>query len=317
MAGRNGREATINLRQLSYFRKLVETGNMTSAAQALNVAQPALSTQIRHLEEELGVELIQRHSRGVTPTKAGELLHKHAETILANVEQATAELQAFNASRQNHLRLGTCPSMVMMLGPDLLIDMHQTMPDLTISLMEERSVDLLSALDRGQVDVALLYEVEASPDLVREAVIEEDLLLVSAPSSRPRDVTVSFAEALRSELALGGERSVLRQIIEAEARRLSLELRLGYEIHSLSSMKALVARGAASTIMPYSLAAEELDNGMLAGWRIDRPALTRTLYMVRNRRPVPILGDPRVRAHLDTLVGTYLSKVGSWARRLG
>ena len=290
---------------------------MTSAAQALNVAQPALSSQIRHLETELGVELIVRHSRGVNPTKAGELLYRHAEKILASVDQAARELQAFNSVHQRHLRLGTCPSMVMVLGPDLLIDTRQKMPDLTISLMEERSIDLLNAIDHEQLDVALLYDVESGPDLKREALIEEDLLLVTAPSSRPPDQTVSFAEALRCDLALGGERSVLRQIIESEARRLSLELRISYEIHSVSSMKALVARGAAATIMPFSLAAEELASGKLAGWRIDRPALTRTLYAVRNRNPAPILGDERVIAHINGLLDAYLSIVGAWARRLG
>ena len=289
---------------------------MTAAAHSLNLAQPALSTQIRNLEEDLGVELIIRHSRGVTPTEAGKLLHQHAERILASVEQATHEVRALKTPRQTQLRLGTCPSMVLVLGPDMLIGMREKAPEFSLGLMEERSVDLLDALEQGQVDLALLYNVDERPDLKREAVIEEDLLLVTSPSQQPAGETVSFAEVLRHDLALGGVRSVLRQLVETQASRLSLELRLTYEIHSVASMKSLVARGAAATIMPFSLAAKELRNGTLAGRRIDRPFLTRTMYVVTQRAPAPFLDDPRVVGHIRTLLDTYVAETQPWTRRL-
>src|SRR5262245_36368764 len=93
-------EGGINFRQLTYFRKVVDLGNMTAAAEMLNVAQPALGSQIRQLEGELGVELLVRHSRGITPTPAGELLYNHARHILDDVDQAAREVRALSAAKQ-------------------------------------------------------------------------------------------------------------------------------------------------------------------------------------------------------------------------
>lgn len=309
-------EGVINFRQLHYFRKVIEAGNITAAAQVLNLAQPALGAQIRQLENELGVELIVRHSRGVSPTPAGKLLYRHAQRILDGVEQARHEVSALKANKQSQLRLGVSPSMVMVMGPDLLMDASRDLPDITISLEEERSPVLLDALENGQLDIAFLYNIEERPGLERRALLEEDFLLFTAPSKVSDEDTVGFAEALRHDLVIGGERSGVRQIVEAEAQRLSLDVRLAYEVHSVSSMKTMVARGTASTIMPYSLLANELRSGVLAGRRIVRPQLTRTLYIVRQRAHSPLLDDERVKAHMERVIDTYIKAMAPWGRPL-
>ena len=84
----------MNLRQLKYFVEVVEAGNMTRAAEQLHVAQTALGMQIRQLEEDLGVALLVRHSRGVEPTKAGSLLHTRAVSILKEVEETRKDVRA-------------------------------------------------------------------------------------------------------------------------------------------------------------------------------------------------------------------------------
>jgi LysR family nitrogen assimilation transcriptional regulator len=282
----------------------------------LNLAQPALGAQIRQLEKELDVELIVRHSRGVSPTPAGKLLYRHAQRILDGVEQARYEVSALKANKQLQLRLGVSPSMVLVMGPDLLMDAAREMPDITISLEEERSPVLLDALESGQLDLAFLYNVEDRPELERRALLEEDFLLFTAPSEAPAEDTVGFAEALRHDLVIGGKRSGVRNIVEAEAQRLSLEVRLAYEVHSVSSMKTMVARGAASTIMPYSLLANELRTGVLAGRRIVRPQLTRTLYIVRRRAHSPLLDDERVKAHMEKVIETYIKAMAPGGRPL-
>ncbi len=311
-----GTEAVINFRQLHYFRKVVEAGNITAAAEMLNLAQPALGAQIRQLEKELGVELIVRHSRGVSPTPAGKLLYRHAQRILDSVELAKQEVSALKSSKQFQLRLGVSPSMVLVMGPDLLMDAAREMPDIMISLEEERSPVLLDALENGQLDIAFLYNVDERPGLERRALLEEDFLLFTAPSKASEDDTVGFAEALRHDLVIGGERSGVRQVVESEAKRLSLEVRLAYEVHSVTSMKTMVARGTASTIMPYSLLANELRSGVLAGRRIVRPQLTRTLYIVRRRAHSPLLDDERVKAHLERVIDTYIKAMVPGGRPL-
>ncbi|HEY8579276.1 MAG TPA: LysR family transcriptional regulator, partial [Beijerinckiaceae bacterium] len=148
----------MNFRQLSYFVKVVEAGNMTAAAQRLGLAQPALGAQIRQLEEELGVPLLLRHSRGVRPTEAGRLLAERARAILDEVEKARRELRALGRQERDHLTLGVTPSIVLTLGSELLTRAREEMPNVSVSLVEERTPVLLDALDRGQIDIAFLYE---------------------------------------------------------------------------------------------------------------------------------------------------------------
>ena len=301
---------------------------MTAAARQLNLAQPALGAQMRQLEAELGVSLLLRHSRGVMPTAAGALLYGRAQEILEAVEQAARDVRALNSERHNQLRIGFNPSTLLVLSPEVIMDTSATIPGVAVSLVEERTPVLLDAIEHNQVDVGFLhlYDMPERPGLTRRAVIEEDLLLVTAaPSKRPGlareaqasfEQTVSLAEALRYDLAIGGERGDLRNIVESEARRLSLKVKIAYELQSAASMKVIVARGAAATIVPYSLAAEELKSGALVGRRIDRPALTRILYVVRPNVHAAILDDAGVRAHIDKLVDSLLDLIGPWARRL-
>jgi len=298
---------------------------MTAAARQLNLAQPALGAQMRQLETELGVSLLVRHSRGIMPTAAGSLLYERAQEILESVEQAARDVRTLNSQRHNQLRIGFNPSTLLVLSPDVIMDTRATMPGVSVSLVEERTPVLLDALEHNQVDIAFLYlyNLPERPGLTRRAVIEEDLLLVTAPSLQPpqaphesHDPTVSLAEALRYDLAIGGERGDLRNIVESEAQRLSLKVKIAYELQSGESTKLIVARGTAATILPYSLAAEELKSGALIGRRIDRPALTRMLYVVRPHVHASILDDARVQAHVDKLIEAILAAIGPWARRL-
>lgn len=289
---------------------------MTAAAQRLGLAQPALGAQIRHLEDELGVRLLVRHSRGVDATEAGRLLAERARAILAEVDRTRVELQAMGSRHQDHLVLGVNPSIVLMLGADLLHRARDQMPDVALSLVEERTPVLLEALDRGQINVSFLYNIADRPGLERTAVIEEDLLLVTAPSEKPIEETVSLAVALEHDLVIAGSRGVIRRIVESEARRLGLRMKLAWEVHSVSSMKAMIASGEAASIMPFSLAAEELRSGALFGRRIDRPALTRTLYVVRPQEREPFTHEDQIAAFLDHVVAELLKDIGPFARAL-
>ena len=300
---------------------------MTAAAEQLKVAQPALGVQIRQLESELGVDLLVRHSRGVTPTPAGRLLHERAGRILADVEAIRREVTALAAEREDHVVLGVPPSIMMLLGPTLLIDARAEMPGVHLSLVEERSVVLMEALERGQINISFAWNVPEKPDIERIALLEEDLLLVTALVEAKiglsnqvveagGDGPVSLAEALRHDLAIAGERGVIRNIVQGEARRLSLPMKLAFEVHSVSAMKALITRGGAATIMPFSLAPRELTSGELVGRRIDRPSITRTLYAVRAARAAPFGREAEIQTFLDGVVRKALAAMGPHARSL-
>ncbi len=291
---------------------------MTAAADLLKVAQPALGVQIRLLEQELGVELLIRHSRGVTPTDAGKRLFQRAQKILADVEDTRSELKSLTAPGHDRIRLGLSSTMALVLGSDLLMRARQDMPQVALTLVQERSAFLVDAILSEKIDVAFAYNVEDRPELIRHAVLEEDLLLVTAPVSGVSAAPVSLAEALTNELVIAGERGIIRQIVESEANRLSLPLKIGFEVPTIISMKAIIERGAGATIMPYSLASDELKRGTLMGRRIDRPALTRTLYFVQHAKG-KLSTMPRnqaLDAFLEEISREILVAFGEYARPL-
>jgi LysR family transcriptional regulator, nitrogen assimilation regulatory protein len=294
----------------------VDAGNITAAAKALNLAQPALGAQIRQLEEELGVALIVRHSRGISVTPAGAVLYKHAQGIIGSVDRAIRDVRMSSGQPQRQVRLGIGRSMLTAIGPDLPLDASKSIADFSFSVLEERSFVLLNALAEGRIDIAFAYNVEHVTGLQSVPVMEEHMLLVTAPKNATATGPVTFAEALRNELIIGGDRGVIRQTVEAQAKRLSLEMRIAFEVHSVSSMKTMLARGIAATIVPFSLAADELRSGKFVGRRIIKPKLTRTLYVCRRKVSAPHLSDRRINAHINKLVDAYFKSLKPWAHRL-
>lgn len=295
---------------------MVEAGNMTAAAEQLNLAQPALGAQIRALEKELNVALVIRHSRGVSPTEAGRRLYERAKTLLREVDDIRREVQSIGLAKKDSIVLGLSPSIMLLIGADVLLEARREMPNVFLSLSEERSVVLAEALEREQLDVILAYNIGPRMGFERKALLEEDFLFVTAPENASAEPTISFAEALEAELVIGGERGLIRSIVEEEAKRLSLKLRIAFEVHSINSMKSLIARGVGASIMPYSLAAEELRSGKLVGRKIDRPALTRTLYAVVPAASHAHAPEDEMVRFVEKLEGRILAALGPFGRAL-
>lgn len=268
----------MNLKQLRYFVAAVDLNNITKAAQRMHVAQPALGLQLRELEQEIGVPLLSRHSRGVEPTAAGQLLYRHAKRILEDLEQAKTEVvQAHLAARQP-LSLGLTTSLTLLIGGDLQIAAERT-ERLALSLLEGPSFFLADAIERQELDLALVYEIEPRPGLALKAILEEEILFVT---SQPcvGDV-IGLEQVLQSRLALGGRRDIGRRLL-ARAAGLSAEaVPVAYETQSMAAILDLVLRGQACSVMPYGSVARDLAAGRLHGFRVADAPLKSTLYLAR------------------------------------
>jgi LysR family nitrogen assimilation transcriptional regulator len=254
---------------------------MTRAAEQLHVAQPALGTQMRHLEDDLGVKLLVRHSRGVTLTNAGERLYEGACKIMQLVEETRRDIGAPADVSAETVALGLTPSLVHLLGPDLLVAARDEIPEIALSLVEELSFALVEALELGKLDLALCYEVGERRGLVRRPLLEESLVLVTAAGKGAVNGTVTLEEALSYELALPGERDVIRQIVDAAARAGGHTVKLAFEAYAPAALKRIVGCGAAASVLPFGFVADDLARGTLVGRAITDPAITRTLYLVR------------------------------------
>lgn len=295
---------------------------MTRAAEQMNLAQPAMGLQMRQLEQDLGVALLHRHSRGVLPTSAGQLLYERSRDILDLVERTRKEIAAFNPEAAETVTLGLTPSLMQLLAADLLVRVRQDMPQLNLLLVEELGFMLLDALRRRELDVALAFEVQRDDELDAEPWLHESLLLVRAPAPEDQPDAqglsgrVTLADALRRDLIQADHRDMLRRLVDDAAARTGISLRIAFEVQSVRAMKILAAEGLGASILPYGAVAAELRSGTLAAERIDEPKLERTLYLIRPEKRSPSGSEARLLVLLKQMRGRLNELLGPLARPL-
>lgn len=299
----------MNLRQLRYFAKIVESGNMTRAAAELLVAQPALGMQVRQLEEDLGVVLLRRHSRGVEPTPAGALLYQRARAILELVEETRREVAGVAPDAAEPVRLGMTPSLMLSLGPEIAVRVREALPQVLLSLAEEMSHVLTDRLIREELDLALAYGVPEHPGVARLALHHEDLVLVVLPSGTPGR-PVPLAEALEERLAIPERRDVVRETVTRAAQEQGMDVRMAYEVRSIAAIKGLVLRGEAASILPLASVIDEVAAGQLDARPIVEPALSRTLFLAWPQRRGPLRHEAALVNEIRAALATLTARLG-------
>src|SRR5438876_8975407 len=171
----------MDLKQLEYFVRVAELGSFTRAAVELDVAQPALSRQVRLLEVELRQTLLLRNGRGAVPTEAGKVLLEHGRGILHQVQRAKEDLGRLCGGLSGRVALGLPSSVARVLAVPLTRAFRDAMPEAKLSISEALSVGLQEGLTNGRLDIAVLYNAQPSREIDVTPLLEEDLLLV-----RPR-----------------------------------------------------------------------------------------------------------------------------------
>ncbi|HWL59022.1 MAG TPA: LysR family transcriptional regulator [Paracoccus sp. (in: a-proteobacteria)] len=305
----------MKLRQLRFFVKVVETGNITRAADQLNVAQTAIGVQMRNLEEDLRVKLLERHSRGVRPTLAGTQLYERAVQILRQIEETQREIRAF-ASEKSPIRFGATPSVLKMIGADLIVVAREVMPEVELHVIEELSFLLVDALNRGDLDFALVYDIQETPGLRRIPLLQEDLLHISGPGFGEKygfGEEITLKNALSGDLALVSERDVIWQMVYDAAAHLSMEVNTSYRVQSMQGIKTLIQHGIAQSIMPYGIVADQIRAGELEGRRLIRPPLSLTLFLAyseQRHRPEDV---EQMQVFVERIIGLLAHRIGPYA----
>lgn len=305
----------MNLRQLKYFIGVIEAGNMTRAAERLNVAQTALSMQIRQLEVSLGVPLLVRHSRGIEPTEAGKLLHSRAVAILKQVDDTRRDVSAVGADIHENVRFGITPALMLSIGADLIVRVRETVPQVSMSLLEAMSHVLIDSLERGELDCALCYDAPDIPQLARRALLQEDLVFVTPPRPQ-RDKFAALVDVLDETLAMPEPADTVRQAVSRAAREMGLELKVAYEVRSISAMKNLALKGVAACVLPLASVAEEVRSGQLNARRIAMPPIRRTLYLVSSTQRPELRNDAAMTAAVRESLAILFELLGPLAHPL-
>ncbi len=172
----------MELRHLVYFEAVARHQHVSQAAAELSVAQPAVSRQIRDLENELGVALFERVGRNVRLTDAGYALLDHVRIVLAQLEAARAEMRERVGLHSGRAAIGAPPSVGVQLLPPILAQFNQQYPRLQLVLREGGTQTMLSLLETGEVDLAVVTLPVARRGLHVTTLFSEELVIVVAPS---------------------------------------------------------------------------------------------------------------------------------------
>ena len=283
----------MDLKQLEYFVRVAELGSFTRAATALNVAQPALSRQVRQLEVELRQNLLIRNGRGAAPTEAGKLLLEHGRGILHQVERAREELGRVRGALAGRVAIGLPPSVAKAMAVPLIREFRKRMPDATLSISEGLSVGMHEALATGRLDIALLYNAGPAPDIELTPLLEEPLFLVqhhagkAPPAVRPRPVPLR--EVANLPLVIPSRPNAIRMLVETEMANLGCRPQVALEIDGVAAILDLVEDGAGSAVLSRNAVATSSHPQAFSLRPISSPNLrSKLLTAMSSQRPATL-----------------------------
>ncbi len=234
----------VNLKQLEYFVRVAELGSFSKAALILNIAQPALSKQVRLLETDLHATLLTRTGRGVVLTEQGKRLFDHGVGILQLVSHATEDIEAARDEPTGRLAIGLPPSIGRVLALPLVDYFRHTLPKARLSIVEGLSTHLMEWIATGRIDLGLVLNPDPNPAIEVFPVGDEPLGLVGPVQGRgKKNVPIAFAEAMKYPLIMPERNHALRKLLERQAALSGQKPNVCLDVSSVQSILDLVAAG--------------------------------------------------------------------------
>jgi LysR family nitrogen assimilation transcriptional regulator len=274
----------MNIRRLRYFLKIIDVGSLTGAAEVLHIAQPALSQQLSTLEAEFRQRLVIRSKQGVTPTTAGLVLYRHAQTILRQLEQARSDVSSAGEHLSGAVSVGLAPgTAASALALPLLQSVRTRYPEIVLYINENFGTTLSELIMNGRMDMAVLYGFKTVPELDYVPLLSEQMYLVSPVESGEAATVpaqdVPLAQLYDLELLLPRPYNVVRKLVDAAFMRAQRTPRVVAEIESLATLSAAVLAGVGSTILPGSAASALAASGPVRLRRIAHPVIEAPLAL--------------------------------------
>lgn len=233
----------MDLKQLEYFVRVAELGSFTRASIALDIAQPALSRQVRMLEMEFEQNLLLRTGRGVVTTDAGKLLLEYGRGILYQVERMREELGRARGALVGHVALGMPPSLLKILAVPIFREFKEKFPVAKLAIREGLTAGMHESLVSGRLDIALLYNAAPSPDVDLIPLLEEELFLVAPWADSQPEMPVTLAELPNYPLIVPSRPNAIRMLIESELANHGLRPTIAFEVDGVNAILDLVGEG--------------------------------------------------------------------------
>jgi len=275
----------MDTRQLQAFCAVVEKKSFSQAAEQLGVTQPAVSLQVRALEDRVGQTLLDRSGRRVEPTEAGKRLYRSAQRMLTLEEQLLAEVED-DGKLAGRLAIGASTGPGAHLVPLLLCEFQREHPGLHVALSIWDTQTVIERVADRQLELGVVGALRRHRSLEFEPLVRDEIVLAVPPDHRAAGGTISVEELKDETLIVMQEGAGVRQVVEEELRRAGLRLRgvePRLELGLQESIKSAVAGGYGVAFISRTAVEGELAAGRLAAAQVEGIEPARQIYLVRAR----------------------------------
>jgi DNA-binding transcriptional LysR family regulator len=276
----------MEMTQLEFFRKVIEEGSFSKAADSVGRTQPAISIAIRRLEEEVGAPLLDRSQKTPVLTEAGEVIHDYAQRILTLRDQARATVAELRTLKRGRVRVGANESTSLYLLPQVILAFRERHPEVKVEIYRQVSERLpREVLERG-VDFAVLAFEPVDRDLASFCVLKDELVLILHPEHPLTGRAAVTVEELGQESFLAhnvrsASRNKVTEVFAAQHTPLNISL----ELATVETIKRFVQLKVGLAFVPRMCVREELDRGTLATVPVRGLSYSRTLWVTHLHNP--------------------------------
>lgn len=259
----------LNLYQLQSFVTVISEGSMTGAADKLYLTQPAISQQIRNLEEDLGVDLLVRGVRQIKPTLQGEVLFDYAKRILQMGQQAEIAVKAMGAELKGQLRVGTLNSLGVHLISPIVSRLLKYNPKLSIKIDYDDGEELMKAFKRGELDAVILPEVELQygsslGDVEKKYLMNEEMWLVGTGKDTDMPKTIAIGDMGKYPLiSFSRELPQFNQMLASAYEKHGVTVEPVFESPNVGTLKRVIESGLGWGFLPASSIRKQVRMGRM------------------------------------------------------
>ena len=277
--------------RLRVFRIVAEELSFTRAAERLFLTQPAVTMQVKNLEEDLGLRLFDRTGQRIALTPAGEVLHDYASRIAALCADAERDLGALKGETRGCLALGASTTIAQYLLPRLAGQFLSAFPAIQLSIMSGNTADVVGALVEGRIALGLIEGPPNRADVKCQKFVEDEIVLVVPPSHEWATMDAVDPAALRTATVILRERgSGTRQVVEDALKRARIDarnLRIAMELDSTESIKSAIAAGIGVGFVSRWALTREFSLGLLRTVAVRGLRIRRHFQFVYSIGPTP------------------------------
>jgi DNA-binding transcriptional LysR family regulator len=295
-----------DLRQLEIFCKVVELGSFSKAADAVYLAQASVSERIANLERMVGVKLLDRLGRQVVPTRAGELLYKHAVLMLDMKRTARLEMESFLGLKQGEIHMGgsTIPGEYIL--PEIIGSFNEKYPSISVVMTIADTNEIETRVFEGTLELGVIGSKGSHKSLRYQELWQDELVLAIPAKHRwARKKVVSLSELLEEpfimrEVGSGTLKSMEASLRDPESKAAG-SLQVVARFGSSTAVKEGIKAGLGVSILSARAIDTELKTGILKALRVKGLPMHRTFYLARDRRRI---ASPLCQAMIDFLLAT-------------